>query len=345
MALGHADRELAKQKAEEVALAFRTRERSPRQAITLAELFDIYAKEVTPGKSPGKQQHDLRCIEMFSRHFGSSRKPSTLNVRDWNQFVGDRRSGAVAPKHVEKRRRVRDRVIAYDLKFLLSVLNFGVRAGDGRGGTLLERNPLAGLSVPKEESPRRIVLTAEQYSSLRKIAAEVHELFDLALVLAHETGHRIGSIRLLRWSDIDFGRKTVRWRAETDKVGFEHMTPLTDVALDVLAARQKAVRAIGSTWVFPGDRRPAEAVPRSTVLKWWERAAKLAELPTMKGAGFHSLRRQFATEMKHTPLRDLAQLGGWKSPQTILSCYQQPDEATQRKALAERRELRAGGLS
>ena len=69
-----------------------------------------------------------------------------------------------------------------------------------------------------------------------------------------------------------------------------------------------------------------------------------AKLPPTKGMGFHSLRRQFATEMKHTPLRDLAQLGGWKSPQTILACYQQPDEATQRKALAERRELRAGGL-
>jgi integrase len=41
-----------------------------------------------------------------------------------------------------------------------------------------------------------------------------------ALVLAHETGHRIGAIRLLRWSDVDLERATIRWRAENDRIGF-----------------------------------------------------------------------------------------------------------------------------
>ena len=49
--------------------------------------------------------------------------------------------------------------------------------------------------------------------------------------------------------------------------------------------------------------------------------------------------------MKHTPLKDLAHLGGWKSPQTLLPCYQRPDEATQRVALAGRRKLTANGIS
>ena len=40
-------------------------------------------------------------------------------------------------------------------------------------------------------------------------------------------------------------------------------------------------------------------------------------------------------------MRDLLYLGGWKSPQTLLSVYQQPDEATQRDTLANRKALRS----
>ena len=31
---------------------------------------------------------------------------------------------------------------------------------------------------------------------------------------------------------------------------------------------------------------------------------------------------------KHHPLKDVAAAGGWKSEETLLRCYQQPDEAT-----------------
>jgi hypothetical protein len=48
--------------------------------------------------------------------------------------------------------------------------------------------------------------------------------------------------------------------------------------------------------------------------------------------------------MKDTPLKDLAYLGGWKDTGTLLMCYQQPDEGTERRALEGRRKLKAGGL-
>jgi hypothetical protein len=51
------------------------------------------------------------------------------------------------------------------------------------------------------------------------------------------------------------------------------------------------------------------------------------------------LRRRFATELRDTPLTDLAQLGGWKSIQIILTCDQQPDEATMREALKRRKSV------
>jgi hypothetical protein len=39
------------------------------------------------------------------------------------------------------------------------------------------------------------------------------------------------------------------------------------------------------------------------------------------------------------PLRDLAHLGGWKNPQTVLTVYQQPSIELQRRGLATRKPL------
>jgi len=120
--------------------------------------------------------------------------------------------------------------------------------------------------------------------------------------------------------------------------------PLTDAAIAVLAAQQRRAQAIGDAWVFPSDEDPSEARPRITFAKWCYQAETLADLGRVKGRGYHGLRRQFAIEMKDTPLKDLAYLGGWKDVGTLLTCYQQPDEGTQRRALEARRTLKAGGL-
>jgi hypothetical protein len=38
-------------------------------------------------------------------------------------------------------------------------------------------------------------------------------------------------------------------------------------------------------------------------------------------------------------------LGGWQDPQTVLKCYQRPDETTMREALASRKPLAVGAES
>ena len=85
----------------------------------------------------------------------------------------------------------------------------------------------------------------------------------------------------------------------------------------------------------------AKPVSRHLLLDWWGRGQTLAKLPAEPGRGWHSLRRQFATEMKYAPLKDLCALGGWKSPQTVLSCYQRADAESMQQAMAARRRLEA----
>jgi len=50
-----------------------------------------------------------------------------------------------------------------------------------------------------------------------------------------------------------------------------------------------------------------------------------------------------SAELKATNLRDLAYMGGWKNPQTVLLVYQQPDLELQREALAGRKKMSATG--
>ena len=57
-------------------------------------------------------------------------------------------------------------------------------------------------------------------------------------------------------------------------------------------------------------------------------AQTLVGLEPKPGRGWHSLRRKFATDLMDLPLKVLCELGGWKSPQTVLRCYQQADART-----------------
>ena len=343
VALGHRDQETAKGKAEEVATALRRPDLQVAGNATLATLFDIYRREVTPLKGASKQQHDHRAAALLLACLGGHRKAATLSRRDWDRYIEWRRHEGDGRAGQARKRPVRGRMITYDLKFLQAVLNWATTARDERGSLLLAQNPLKRLPWPKEQSPRRPILTDAQYRKLLAVSVQVSPLFGLALTLAHETGHRIGAIRLLRWSDVLFDRTKVRWRGEQDKIGLEQEVEVSRKALRALKQARRDRPAIGEVWVFPSPEDPTQPCSRHLVRDWWERGEALAGLAHEAGLGWHSLRRKFATDLKHVPLVDLCYLGGWKDPQTILRCYQRPDERTMRQALANRGRRVAGG--
>ena len=81
-------------------------------------------------------------------------------------------------------------------------------------------------------NPTRVMmLTQAEYKALLRVTGEVNWRFRVALVIAHETGHRIGTIRQLRWSDIDWAGR----RSEHEKTGYEHRTRVTVAVLELHA--------------------------------------------------------------------------------------------------------------
>ncbi|MDE0472928.1 MAG: tyrosine-type recombinase/integrase, partial [Gammaproteobacteria bacterium] len=202
------------------------------------------------------------------------------------------------------------------------------------------RNPLKGLRKPREKNPARVVLTEDEYRALLKVSWQVGWRFHVALVLAHETGHRIGAIRQLRWTDIDFEGREVRWRAEHEKTGHEHVTPLTDEALAALGEARRRGDGTGNAPVLPSSRDATRCVHRVSAFQWWRKAQTLAGLEPKPRRGWHSLRRKFASDLMDLPLKVLCELGGWRDAQTVLRCYQRPDAGQLRTALEGRRRVR-----
>ncbi len=336
--LKHRDWSRAKKQADEFAAGFNgpklgdNQEAEP-EPLTLKTLFDIYAEEVTPAKAGRSRRYDRAAMKMFLGFLGRNRKPETLSQRDWDRFIHARRAGKVGLSG----RPVTDRTVERDLKCLLAILNWAAKSRDEEGRLLLESNPLRGLKAPKEKNPTRVLLTHAEYEALLKVSPRVDWRFRVALVIAHETGHRIGAIRQLRWSDIDMQDKIIRWRAENEKTGYEHRTPITADALTVLEEARMRNSKTGNAPVLPAPKDPSRCLDRSRVRVWWDKAQKLAGLESKRGRGWHSLRRKFASDLMNQPLKVLCELGGWKTPHTILQCYQQADEDQLRQALADRR--------
>ena len=341
--LRHRDWDQAKQQADEFAAGLaeavvaNAAEAEP-EPLTLGTLFDIYGDEVTPTKAKRSQRFDRAATKRFLRFFGKHRKAETLSQRDWDRFIRARRAG----KAGGSRRPVSERTIEYDLRLLLAVLNWAAKSRDEEGRLLLKSNPLRGLKLPKEKNPTRVILTQAEYEALLRVAGGVNWRFRVTLVLAHETGHRIGAIRRLRWSDIDLDARTIRWRGEHEKTGYEHVTPLTDEALAALAEARRRNPGIGDAPVMPAPKDPFACMSRSLARDWWKRAEKHAELEPKRGRGWHSLRRKFASDLMDLPLKVLCDLGGWKTAATVLQCYQRPDEERLRKAIEEYRGVGIG---
>ena len=339
--LKHRDWKQAKTQADEFAAGFagpalNGKKNAEPEPLTLETLFDIYGEEVTPTKGITSRMHDRAATAMFLDFLGRDRRPETLSRRDWDRFIRARRAGRIGPSG----RPVSDRTIGGDLTFLMAVLNWAARSKDEHGRLLLDRNPLKGLRKPTEKNPVRVVVTEDEYRALLKVSRRVGWRFHAALVLAHETGHRIGAIRKLKWSDIDLDGETIRWRSEHEKTGYEHRTPLSAQALAVLKQASRRSLGIGDAPVLPSAKHPLKCVSPSQPRVWWCRAEQLAGMERKRGRGWHSLRRKFASDLMDQPLKVLCELGGWKNAKTVLQCYQRPDEGQLRKALEARRGAR-----
>ena len=189
---------------------------------------------------------------------------------------------------------------------------------------------MAGFAIPDEVDPRRPVMREDTADALLTVAPGVHPVLPLLIVLVGSTGRRLSSVLGLRWTNIDFERCTIRWRAELDKSRKTWQSPLPEVAATALRDRQQSVEWRNSPYLFPAPKNSTVPATRYLAAGWLKRAYRLAGVEKEPGGLWHPFRRKWATDRKHYPVTDVAAAGGWRDINTLLTCYQHPDSATMR---------------
>lgn len=338
--LGHRDRDQAKQKADTLAARFAQMNPESEHELTVGGLFDIYLSERTPEVSEGRQRVHRRVAEAMRRFFGEDREIAGLNRQAWDCYKRERRTGEIdcrgrtVPE--DDRKPVGGRVVEEDLQVLRAACNWAV------GADVLDGNPTDGYPLPEKNTPRRPTMSHARYRKMLEVGSEVDWRFRVALVLCHETGHRSKSVRRLRWADVEpLEAREVRWRGGEDKAGHDHVSDLTDAAVNVLCQAREHRPGVGEAWVLPNPVDPSRSVTRHQLRRWWLEAEEVAGLEHVDGLGWHALRRKLADDLRELPLKDLAAAGGWKEEQTVVRCYQTPDRDRIREELEKRS---AGGV-
>lgn len=331
--LGHRNRERAKAKAMEISADLANGSNNegdfPRRPLKLGKLADLYELNGLHGRTETYRKEQARKVHFVAKVFGRDREVLSLSESDVRRFAEQRLSGKIG--HGKP---VRLGTVWSELTALKIACSWGVRHRVNGNRKLLSENPLYGISIPQESSPRRPVASEARYLALRKIAPEFNPLFALALDLAWATGHRIGAIRHLSWEDIDFTRSevapfgSIRWRQEHDKTRHEHVVPMNEIAFDALTHARREAPGIGKSWVFPQPGNPRKACGRYQVSRWLREAEEEANLEKIPGGGWHAFRRAWATARKNYPLKDVAVAGGWKDTTCLLRAYTHSDPET-----------------
>lgn len=340
---GHRDRERAKQQADELAAEFGRSGRERKPAVTLRELFDKFMERRRSQLDEDRERYYGQMRELFCRYLGPDREVGSLNRDHWDRFVEDRASGVIdargRPVAADRREPRSPNTVKKNLKALRAVIRWGV------GADLLATDPTEGYPLPSEPSPAQPRVTQERYEAMLETAGEVDWRAELALVLAHETGHRIGAVRRLKWSEVDLETGAVHWCAGTDKSGHRHTTPLTGEAEAALRRARARDGVEASGWVFPAPEDASRPCSRNLARDWWCRMEEAAGLEPVDGLGWHGLRRKFADELRDASPKEIADLGGWKTPRTVIEVYQGSDLEAMRRAQQRRRTLGNGGGS
>ena len=262
-----------------------------------------------------KKEMDARYL-VLATFFGPQCDVRDLTEHDQIAFAKKRLAGGIIiGKNKDDTDRVTPKVrlrsAQADVELLRSMLHWATTFRLRSGGRLLDRDPLAGVKRPgRGTNPRRPLATHERFIATRRAIQELAEESDdeghrqrwlkleLALVIAEATGRRLGSIRQLKWSDIDFRANRILWSGATDKMGVEAKVPMSKALRDELRSFRAKMGGTFGGLLFPSETDRDKPIRRDVFGKWLQQAERRAELVKLDGSLWHAYRRSWATERK-----------------------------------------------
>lgn len=348
VSLGHRDKDRAIEEAHTLA-ARRLKGDEPLERLTVAGMFDLFARSVLPRQCERHREELSRAAELWTRFLGGSRVVETIGPAEWEAFQRERVTGEIdgRGRRIEKaddRRPVGPRTLQRELKVLRSACKRATIERTRAGGFLLAADPTRGLSLPAERNPKRPTSDSERFEKLLAVASQVTvrrglgkaaiwepSYLPLLIRLAGDTGRRISSVLALRWSDwlpSEGAHGSLRWRAESDKLRRDWVVPVSLAVAEALRAERAQRSGIGEVLIFPALNNPVRPVDVRLVTRWLRQAEKLAGLEPLERGVWHPFRRMWACQRKHLPVKDVAAAGGWKDIAVLQGVYEAADQET-----------------
>ena len=326
----------------------------PRSLVRLGELAAAFVAEspMFLDNTEHTKADQRTRVSILVAALGATCDVRTLTENHVRQYEARRKAGGIAYRDEKLTGPVRQRSVQADVKLLKQMLTWACTRTAPGGGRWLDQNPLQYVRVRGENDVQRPVATTERFEATRAAMQAFQRTYveearttgspgartraesrgaawvraELALVLLAETGRRRGSVRGLRWSDFDFGTKRVTWRPEHDKKRKTWVVPYPDAFFDLVRDFQRRLGAAGG-YLFPQQDDPERPVAPDLLSQWIRKAEDRAGLPKLAGGTTHPYRRKWRSERTHLPIKAVAVAGGWTDFDTMLRCYDQPDDA------------------
>ncbi|MCK9462366.1 MAG: site-specific integrase [Proteobacteria bacterium] len=241
------------------------------RSLTVAGAWKTYAP-VSELEKESWQTDEGRAKHLV-RHLGDKRC-ETLTQRDVDQYRTSRleektvRGGPPAVGTLNR-----------EVALLKRLMTYAIKCGD------LDRNPLQGVGLLRENNTRDVVASEQQFAAL---VAAADAVFKPILLVAYDTGMRLDEVLGLEWRQVDLKEGVIRLQAEDTKTAMPRDILLTARAKAEVEALPRSLS--GFVFVNPktGDRWV-------DVRKQFRKACKDAGI---SGLWFHDLRRSFITNTR-----------------------------------------------
>ncbi len=246
----------------------------------LAEAYLPYARDQQQKRS---WTRDRTSITTLKAYFGGKRlaevTPASIEqYRAWRRATISRRGIPVTPATINRELACLKRMFSVARKGLF-VLKGGVP----------NSNPVASISLERENNERDRVLSRDEFDQLMAVAPGHLKPI---LLTAYHTGMRRGEILGLTWDRVDLKASVIRLRPEDTKTQEGRVIPLTKELTHILQQSTIYLAEDGRRvlYVFTYGGKPIGSIRRA-----FETACQRAGIT---GAVFHDLRHTFVTNMR-----------------------------------------------
>ena len=289
--------------------------RLQRRRLKFGEAADAFVEYSKSRKRSWK--HDVELVRKLKDHFKDSYLDS-LSPDSVERFLNVlKKRGKKMPKSAGKEpvfKTYKPATLNRYIACLKTIVNRAI------ANNQLDRNPILGVKLFKENNVRDRVLTQAEYEAL---LANCQNHLRPMVILAYTTGMRRGEILGLRWDQLDLGFKVIKLTPEDTKTNDAREIPLDDALVEVLKA---VTRLLGCPFVFTLKRKPIKDIKTA-----FDRACIDAGIQNFH---FHDLRHCAITNARKAGVPDhvIMSISGHKTT-SMLRRYDRVDRDDRSEAL------------